>query len=117
VVKGGKRENISIKPIHSNQGEAGMKKQIIRVSPVQTAKVAALMYFLLSIPMVAFMVLSFSFAPMPGPRFGFGFMILFPLLYLVFGFVFTVIAAWVYNLAAGWVGGVEYTSITVDSPD
>lgn len=43
-------------------------------------------------------------------------MILFPVLYLVFGFIFTAIAAWVYNLAAGWVGGVEYTSITVDSP-
>lgn len=43
-------------------------------------------------------------------------MILFPVLYLVFGFIFTAIAAWVYNLAAGWVGGVEHTSITVDSP-
>jgi hypothetical protein len=94
-----------------------MKKQIIRVSPIQTAKVAALMYFLLSIPMVAFMALSFSFAPMPGPRLGFGFMIFFPIMYLAFGFVFTAIAAWVYNLAAGWVGGVEYTSITMDSSD
>lgn len=93
-----------------------MKKQIIRVSPIQTAKVAALMYFLLSIPMLVFMLISFAFAPMPSPGFGFGFMILFPVLYLVFGFIFTAIAAWVYNLAAGWVGGVEYTSITVDSP-
>ncbi len=48
-----------------------MKKQIIRVSPIQTAKVAALMYFLLSIQMVVFMVMSFAFAfafaPMPSP--------------------------------------------------
>lgn len=94
-----------------------MKKQIIRVTPIQTAKVAAVMCFLLSIPMVVFMVMSFAFAPMPTPGFGFGFMILFPVLYLVFGFVFTAIAAWIYNLAAGWVGGVEYTSITVDAPE
>ena len=79
-----------------------MKKQIIRVSPIQPAKVAALMYFLLSIPMVALMAMSFAFAPVPGPRFGFGFMILFPIAYLVFGFVFTAMAAWLYNLAAGW---------------
>lgn len=44
-----------------------MKKQIIRVSPIQTAKVAALMYFLLSIPMLVFMLISFAFAPMPSP--------------------------------------------------
>jgi hypothetical protein len=94
-----------------------MKKQIIRVSPFQTAKVAAVLYFLLSIPMVAFMALSFTFSPMPGPRLGFGFLVIFPVLYLVFGFVFTVVAAWIYNLAAGWVGGVEYTAIVIESPD
>lgn len=94
-----------------------MKKQIIRVSPVQTAKISAVLYFLLSIPMVAIMALSFIFSPAPGAGPGLGFLILFPVLYLVFGFIFTVIAAWIYNLAAGWVGGVEYTSITLDSPD
>ena len=96
-----------------------MKKQIIRVSPFQTAKVSAVLYFLLSIPMVALMALSFSFspapAPVPGP--GLGILVLFPFLYLIFGFIFTAIAAWVYNLAARWVGGIEYTSIEVGVPD
>lgn len=88
-----------------------MKKQIIRVSPIQTAKVSAVLYFLLSIPMVAFMALSFALSPAPTPGPGLGFLIIFPFLYLVFGFVFTAIAAWAYNLVAGRVGGVEYTSI------
>ncbi len=92
-----------------------MKKQIIRVSPIQTAKVTAVMYLLLSIPMVGIMALSFSLTPTPAP--GVGFLILFPILYLIFGFIFTVVAAWIYNLAAGWVGGVEYTSITIAPAD
>lgn len=94
-----------------------MKKQIIRVSPVQTAKVFAILYFLMSLPMVAFMALTLSFAPAPRPGPGLGFLIMFPILYLVFGFIFTAIGAWVYNLVAGWVGGVEYTSVPVDAPE
>lgn len=33
-----------------------------------------------------------------------------PFIYLIFGFIFTALGAWVYNLVAGWVGGIEYTS-------
>ena len=94
-----------------------MKKQIIRVSPIQTAKVFAILYFVMSIPMVVFMALAFAASPVPRPGPGFGFLVVFPILYLVFGFIFTAIGAWVYNLVAGWVGGVEYTSITVDSSE
>lgn len=90
-----------------------MKKQIIRVSPFQTAKVSAILYFLISIPMVAFMAISFAFSPAPQPEIGF--LILFPILYLVLGFIFTAIGAWVYNLAAGWVGGIEYTAVEVEA--
>ena len=39
----------------------------------------------------------------------------FPFLYLIIGFIFTAIGAWVYNIAAKWVGGIEYTSITVEA--
>lgn len=92
-----------------------MKKQIIRVSPVQTAKVSAVLYFLLSIPLVGFMALSMAFAPGAGP--GLGFLLIFPLLYLIGGFIFTAISALVYNLVAGWVGGIEYTSTAVDGAE
>jgi hypothetical protein len=38
---------------------------------------------------------------------GFGAIIFFPLLYGLFGGVFAAIGAALYNLVAGWVGGIE----------
>jgi hypothetical protein len=32
-----------------------------------------------------------------------------PVLYTVFGFVFTFLGAWIYNGIAGWIGGIEFT--------
>ena len=90
-----------------------MKKQIINISPFQTAKVFAVLYFLMSIPFIGFMAIAFSFSPAPHP--GMGMLIIFPFAYLIFGFIFTAIGAWVYNLAASWVGGIEYTSISIEN--
>ena len=90
-----------------------MKKQIINVSPFQTAKVFAVLYFLMSIPLIGFMAIAFSFSPAPHP--GTGMLIIFPFAYLIFGFIFTVIGAWIYNIAANWVGGIEYTSISIEN--
>jgi hypothetical protein len=45
-----------------------------------------------------------AFFPM---LFGVGSVILFPLFYGCLGFVMTAIMAWLYNLAAGLVGGVQ----------
>ncbi len=89
-----------------------MKKQIIHVSPFQTAKVLSLLYFLISLPFLGLMAVAFSFSP--GPKPPFGILIFFPFFYLIFGFIFTVIGAWLYNVAANWVGGIEYTSIAVE---
>lgn len=89
-----------------------MKKQIINISPFQTAKVFAVLYFVMTLPFIALMAIMFAFSPNHGP--GLGFLIVLPFAYLIFGFIFTVIAAWVYNLVAGWVGGIEYTSITTE---
>lgn len=83
-----------------------MKKQIINIVPMQTAKVLALLYFVLSIPLVALMAIFFLFSPNPPIVL----LIAVPLAYLAFGFVFTAIGAWAYNLVAGWVGGIEYVS-------
>ncbi len=90
-----------------------MKKQIINISPLQTAKVFAVLYFVISIPFVALMALSFFSAP-SNARPPMGFLFAAPFLYLIFGFLFTVFGAWVYKLVAGWVGGIEYTSTEKD---
>lgn len=42
-----------------------------------------------------------------GAIFGIGAVILVPIVYGIIGFVATLIGAWLYNLAAGIVGGVE----------
>ena len=89
-----------------------MKKQIINIAPFQTAKVFAVLYFLMSLPLIAMMAVMFSFSHSSGPSLIM--LIVFPFFYLIFGFIFTVIGAWAYNLAAGWVGGIEYTSTTVE---
>jgi hypothetical protein len=90
-----------------------MKKQITRISPVQTSKVVAILYFVISLPIVLIMMVAMSFAP--GPKGGAGLMLLaMPFMYLVFGFIFTIIAAAIYNLVAGWVGGIEFNTEETD---
>ena len=42
-----------------------------------------------------------------GVGFGIGFALLLPLFYGLLGFVFTALGCIIYNLVAGWVGGIE----------
>lgn len=42
-----------------------------------------------------------------GVFFGIGAVVVFPILYGVFGFVGGAIMAWIYNLVVGWTGGIE----------
>ena len=86
-----------------------MKKQILSISPFQTAKVMAVLYLIMSLPFVLLMAAAFSFAPGPKPPMA-GMLIFMPVFYTVFGFIFTLIGAWVYNLVAGWFGGIEFTT-------
>ena len=86
-----------------------MKKQITSISPFQTAKVIALLYLLVSLPIVLLMGVALSFAPgSKAPSMIV--LVLMPVLYMVFGFIFTVIGAWLYNLVAKFVGGIEFTT-------
>ncbi|MBC7684080.1 MAG: hypothetical protein H7176_02495 [Bdellovibrionales bacterium] len=88
-----------------------MKKQIVNVSIAQTAKVAAALYFVVSLPLVAIMMLSTLVTGQTGLHMIF--MVLLPVFYVVFGFIFTAIFAWLYNLVAARIGGIEYTTVEV----
>lgn len=83
-----------------------MKKQVIHFAPAQAGKVMAMLYFVISLPFVAL----FAFLPGKSALM----MVLFPFFYCLSGFLFTALAAWVYNLVAGWVGGIEYTTVEIE---
>ena len=93
---------------------------IPRVGPLSLAKVAGLLYVVIGLIAGAL----FSMVAMAGAAlgagsaggqggavfsaiFGVGAIILLPICYGVFGFIGTLIMAWLFNIAAGMVGGVE----------
>ena len=90
-----------------------------RVRPLSVAKIAAFLYAIIGL--VAGVLLSFVFtiqsllgirAERPGGALvglilGGGALVVLPVLYSVFGFIFTLLMSALYNWAAGLVGGVE----------
>ena len=91
-----------------------MKKQIVNISPLQTAKFMAALWFCMSLPLLLFMF--FAFLAMPGESkaaFG-GMMIFMPILYAVMGFISTLIGAWIFNIIAAKIGGIEYTTKDIE---
>jgi hypothetical protein len=84
-----------------------MTQQVVRITPVQAGKVSAVMYGIMSVVFVPFFML-------PGllgakNAFPVWLALLFIPFYVIAGFVMTVVMAWLYNLIAGWVGGIEIT--------
>jgi len=98
-----------------------MKLKLKRIAPFQAGKIFAAFYGLLSLMfvplMVVFMALG-SFAAkaqgqgVPPPvslllGMGAGFILLLPVMYAAMGFVIGVLSAAIYNLLAGWIGGLK----------
>ena len=87
-----------------------------RVVPLSVAKVAGALYALMGLivgAIVAIAALVGAFAAdqdagFMGSIMGVGAIVALPLLYGGLGFVFTLIAAWLYNVVAGMVGGIEF---------
>ncbi len=91
--------------------------RIKSIGVLSFAKISGLCYFALGLVFVPLFLL-FAFvggavarqtgAPAAfAPVFGIVLAVLMPVLYGVMGFVFGAIAAFIYNLMAGWVGGIE----------
>lgn len=91
-----------------------MKKQITHISPLQTAKVFAALSLFGSLPFLLLMIVPMmTMASAERPPFPMGFMLLAPLFYAVVTFIVTLVGAWIYNLVAKYLGGIEFTSIEV----
>ncbi|NLD36810.1 MAG: hypothetical protein GX654_08075 [Desulfatiglans sp.] len=89
--------------------------RIKKIGVVQTAKFAAIMYFIFSaIIMIPIGLITMvtgpakdSFPGLFGGLFGGIFMIIMPIIYAVLGFIFVAIACLIYNLIARFAGGIE----------
>ena len=87
-----------------------MNVQITRFSLFQTAKVIGAIYFVgACVGAVLFFLMSLA-SPANRPPYGLVFIVLAPFIYALLGFVFTFVLAWVYNLVAKVVGGIEFTT-------
>ena len=91
-----------------------MKKQIQRLSPHQNAKVFGILMavssLLFVIPILTVMMFSAPTVdqhgnPVTFPKFLF---ILFPILYLVIGYLMTLIGSAIYNFLFRYIGGFEF---------
>lgn len=90
------------------------RRRIKRVSPLQAGKMLGLLYACLGLLFIPiFLVASIGMAQLPeaqrGPfaLVGVGFALAAPVIYGVMGFIFGVISAALYNVAAKWIGGLE----------
>jgi hypothetical protein len=99
--------------------------RLTRFGVVRTASVAAIVYLILTAIICIPAALIVSTTPMTvtdqfGRTFstqGAGiFLLLLPLLYAAFGWIFTAIACLIYNLAAWITGGIEFEAVSVAAP-
>jgi hypothetical protein len=83
-----------------------MVQRLSRFSVGQTARVLGILYALMGLVFLPFIALPVLMSP---EQFGFGigFLLAVPILYGVFGFIFTAIGCALYNWVAGKVGGIE----------
>jgi hypothetical protein len=82
---------------------------IKRIDPMSFAKLNGVMYAAIGLILGLFFALvgrGFGAGGMMG-SFGMAAIIVLPIIYGVFGFVATAIFAMIYNLVAGWVGGIK----------
>jgi len=89
---------------------------IKRVGPLSCAKLSGTLYALIGllvggifsmIAMAGGAAADNTFGRGMGAAIGVGAIVLFPILYGCMGFVATLIGAWLYNIVAGMVGGIE----------
>ena len=94
-----------------------MKNQIARLSPHQNGKVFAVLMALSSLLFVVPMAIAFSFIPAGVDAHGnpiaqppVTMLLLFPIFYLVMGYIMVAMGCVFYNFMFKYIGGIEYES-------
>jgi hypothetical protein len=89
-----------------------LKYRLTRFGVHETALAVAVIYFILALVFVPIVYLAAraqansNFSPI--------LMVVGPICYGLFGYIFTAIACWLYNIVSGWTGGI---AITLESSD
>lgn len=91
-----------------------MRHQIVRIAPLQAGKVVAIVWGIISLLFVPIFLLAGLGGTGKSGVFLLLFAFMMPLLYVVFGFLLAVIFAWLYNVVASRVGGIEITLATLE---
>jgi hypothetical protein len=82
--------------------------RIRRFAPLQAAKVLGILYGVCGLVVTPAMALIATVDPDPSdPEGGVGFVLIFPFLFGAVGLLVGGVGAFLYNLVAGWVGGLE----------
>jgi len=96
-----------------------VKNQITRLSPHQNGKVVAVLMALSSLIFVVPMAIAFSFIPAgidahgnPIPHPPIAMFLVFPVMYLVMGYIMVAVGCLFYNFMFKYIGGIEYESYT-----
>jgi len=89
-------------------------RRIKRIAPLQLGKMLAILYGFIGLIFIPFfLMMSLIGTQMPAQQrtgilaFGLGFALFMPVMYAVMGFITGVLGAGLYNLVAGWIGGIE----------
>ena len=86
-----------------------MKKRVKHIAVAQCGKMLAAIYFVISVPIIAILFVPVMMGSSESPV-GAGYLILFPLFYALFMYLGGVLSAWIYNIVAARLGGIEYTT-------
>ena len=84
-----------------------MKVRIKKIAPLQAGKMLAALYAFFAVVAVPFFLIAALIGPRGGGGTSVAMALLLPLFYIIGGFVGGVVGAFVYNLVAGWIGGIE----------
>jgi hypothetical protein len=94
-----------------------MIKHITYIAPHKTALTVSIIFAAISLLMIVPMVLSFVFMPATDAQGNpvdstplLGMIIIMPVIYFIFSYLFTAFAAWLYNKIAAFTGGITYES-------
>ena len=92
-----------------------MKKRVKHIAVAQFGKMLAAIYFVISLPILAIVLIAFL-AGLEMPSIGVGVVVMVTVAYIVIAYLSGMLSAWIYNVVAARLGGIEYTVNDIASP-